>query len=178
VGGGIVFIEATRMRGKGRLTLTGSLGDVMKESAQAAKSWVRAHADELEIDPEDFENFDVHLHVPAGATPKDGPSAGVAMAVALASLFTGRPVRNDLAMTGEITLRGRVLPVGGVKEKVLGAVRAGITSVVLPHRNENDLDEIPESARKVLEFTFATDVREVLQTALAAPIAEEGTEER
>jgi ATP-dependent Lon protease len=173
VGGGIVFLEATKMKGKGNLRLTGSLGDVMKESAQAALSWVRANAESLGIDPEEFGKTEIHLHVPAGATPKDGPSAGVAMAIALASLMSGRPVRTDLAMTGEITLRGRVLPVGGIKEKVLGALRAGIRSVVLPKRNEIDLDDIPESAKEALEFTFAADVREVIDRALAG---ESGTE--
>jgi ATP-dependent Lon protease len=143
----------------------------MKESAQAALSWVRAHAGDLGIDPEEFAKSEVHLHVPAGATPKDGPSAGVAMAAALASLFSGRPVRTDLAMTGEITLRGRVLPVGGIKEKVLGAVRAGIRSVILPARNETDLEEIPESAREALEFSFAGDVRDVIEKALMEPAA-------
>jgi ATP-dependent Lon protease len=178
VGGGIVFLEATKMKGKGRLRLTGSLGDVMKESAQAALSWVRANAEDLGIDPEEFERTEIHLHVPAGATPKDGPSAGVAMATTLASLMTGRPVRTDLAMTGEITLRGRVLPVGGIKEKVLGAVRAGIRTVVLPKRNEIDLDDIPESAREALEFTFAADVRDVIQRALQTDGDDERKAER
>ncbi|MHC4470174.1 MAG: endopeptidase La, partial [Planctomycetota bacterium] len=165
-GGGIVFIEATRMRGKKGLLLTGLLGDVMKESAQAALSWVRANADSLGVDPEEFEKWDVHVHVPAGATPKDGPSAGVAIASALASLFTGRPVRATVAMTGEITLRGRVLPVGGIKEKVLGALAAGIDTVILPERNEKDLEEISETAREGLAFQFVKSVTEVLDHVL------------
>ena len=135
VGGDILFIEATRMPGDGKLILTGQLGDVMKESAQAALSLVKARAEQLGIAPEVLEKSDIHVHVPAGATPKDGPSAGVAMFVALASLLTGRPVRSDVAMTGEISLRGLVLPIGGVKEKVLAALRAGITTVMLPARN-------------------------------------------
>ncbi len=167
VGGDIVFIEVTRMRGEPALHLTGQLGDVMKESAQAALSWVRANAEELSIDPGEFERYEIHMHVPAGATPKDGPSAGVAMAAALASLFTGRPVRPTVAMTGEITLRGRVLPVGGIREKVLGALRAGIRTVVLPERNRKDLEEISESARNQLEFRFASEVTDVLEVALS-----------
>jgi ATP-dependent Lon protease len=166
VGGGIVFIEATRMRGKKGLLLTGLLGDVMKESAQAALSWIRANSEALGIDPEEFERWDVHVHVPAGATPKDGPSAGVAIASALASLFTGRTVSSKVAMTGEITLRGRVMPVGGIKEKVLGALAAGIETVILPERNEKDLEEIPEGAREGLTFHFTKDVTEVLDLAL------------
>jgi ATP-dependent Lon protease len=171
VGGGIIFLEATRMRGKGRLTLTGSLGDVMKESAQAALSWVRANAESLDIAPDEFDKWDVHLHVPAGAIPKDGPSAGVAMAVTLASLFAERPVRHDLAMTGEITLRGKVLPVGGIKDKVLGALRAGIRTVVLPAKNEKDLEEIPESAREQLDIRFAATVGDALEIALIGPVS-------
>ena len=154
------------MRGKGGLTLTGSLGDVMKESAQAALSFVRANAEALLIDPEDFERTDLHVHVPAGATPKDGPSAGVGLVTAIASIFTGRPVTSTVAMTGEITLRGKVLPVGGVKEKVLGALRAGIETIILPEKNEQDLLEIPEEAKQELEFRFVRDVTEVLEIAL------------
>jgi ATP-dependent Lon protease len=166
VGGEILFIEATKMPGKRGLTLTGSLGDVMKESAQAAMSFVRSNAASLGIDPEEFEKHDVHLHVPAGAIPKDGPSAGVAIAVALASLFTGRPVPASIAMTGEITLRGRVMPVGGVKEKVLGAIRAGIRTVILPARNEKDLEEIPPEGLAKLRFVFVSSVADVLIHAL------------
>jgi ATP-dependent Lon protease len=177
VGGEIIFIEATRMRGKKGLILTGSLGDVMKESAQAALSWVRANAEALGIDPEEFERHEVHVHVPAGATPKDGPSAGVALATALASLFADRRVRHTVAMTGEITLRGRVLPVGGVKEKVLGALRAGIRTVILPEKNRKDLEEIPDAARDQLDFRFASEVSEVLDIALSDPDGEE-TDER
>ena len=169
-GGDILFIEASQMVGKGNLILTGHLGDVMKESARAALSWVRTHVEELNISP-DFEKVDIHLHVPAGAVSKDGPSAGVAMTVALASLFTGRRVRGDVAMTGEITLRGSVLPVGGIKEKVLAAHRAGIKRVVLPDRNRKDMVDIPESVRKDLELSFVKRIQEVLeQTLEAAPV--------
>ena len=147
-GGDIIFIESARMTGQKGLTLTGSLGDVMKESAQAALSYIRSRANSLGIDDDFFEKSDIHLHVPAGAIPKDGPSAGVTMAACLASLMSGRPTRSDVAMTGEITLRGKVLPVGGIKEKVLAARRAGITTVVLPRRNEHDLEDIaPEALR-------------------------------
>jgi ATP-dependent Lon protease len=164
-GGDILFIEASQMTGKGNLILTGHLGDVMKESARAALSWVRTHVDELGIGP-DFEKVDIHLHVPAGAVSKDGPSAGVAMTVALASLFTGRRVRGDVAMTGEITLRGSVLPVGGIKEKVLAAHRAGIRRVVLPDRNRKDMVDIPESVRKDLELSFVKRIQDVLEQTL------------
>ena len=164
-GGDILFIEASQMTGKGNLILTGHLGDVMKESARAALSWVRTHGDELGIGP-DFEKVDIHLHVPAGAVSKDGPSAGVAMTVALASLFTGRRVRGDVAMTGEITLRGSVLPVGGIKEKVLAAHRAGIRRVVLPDRNRKDMVDIPESVRKDLELSFVKRIQDVLEQTL------------
>ena len=160
VGGDILFIEATRMKGKGHLTLTGQLGDVMRESAQIAHSFVRSKADQLGISADLFETTDVHLHVPAGAIPKDGPSAGVTMATALVSALAGRPARNDVAMTGEITLSGRVLPIGGVKEKVLGAVRAGITAVVLPKANEADLEDLPaESVAADLYEVDAVDAR-------------------
>jgi ATP-dependent Lon protease len=165
-GGDILFIEATRMPGKKSLTLTGSLGDVMKESAQAALSWVRSRAERLGIAPDFFEQSDLHLHVPSGAIPKDGPSAGVTMTTAIASLLTGRPVRPNLAMTGEITLRGRVLPVGGVKEKVLAARRAGIDTVILPRRNEKDLEDVPDSARTTMTFHFVETMDEVLELAL------------
>ncbi|MGC1818968.1 MAG: endopeptidase La, partial [Casimicrobiaceae bacterium] len=172
VGGDILFIEAARMPGGGRLILTGQLGDVMKESAQAALSLVKARSAQLGIAADMLEKSDVHVHVPAGATPKDGPSAGVAMFVALASLFTGRPVRSDVAMTGEISLRGLVLPIGGVKEKVLAALRAGIRTVMLPARNRRDLEEIPAEARGRLEFVWIEDVDQALATALA-PVAPE-----
>ncbi len=166
VGGDILFIEAARMPGAGKLILTGQLGDVMKESAQAALSLAKARAPDLGIAPELFEKSDIHVHVPAGATPKDGPSAGVAMFVALASLLTGRPVRNDVAMTGEISLRGLVLPIGGVKEKVLAALRAGITTVMLPQRNRRDLEDIPADAREQLTFVWIEDVDQAVATAL------------
>ncbi|MCL4763133.1 MAG: endopeptidase La [Burkholderiales bacterium] len=166
VGGDILFIEAARMPGGGKLVLTGQLGDVMKESAQAALSLMKARAASLGLAPESFEKSDVHVHVPAGATPKDGPSAGVAMFLALASLFTGRTVRSDVAMTGEISLRGLVLPIGGVKEKVLAALRAGITTVMLPARNRRDLEDIPEDARERLTFVWIDTVDEAIAAAL------------
>jgi ATP-dependent Lon protease len=166
MGGDIVFIEATKMSGKKGLTLTGHLGEVMKESAQAALSYVRSRAERLGIKPDFFENLDVHIHVPAGAVPKDGPSAGVTIATALASLLSGRLVRHDIAMTGEITLRGRVLPVGGIKEKVLGARRAGITTVILPKRNEKDLEDVPEHIRTAMRFIFVDTIDELLEHAL------------
>jgi ATP-dependent Lon protease len=165
-GGDILFIESTRMSGKKGLILTGHLGEVMKESAQAALSWIRSRADRLGIPPDFFESADIHLHVPAGAIPKDGPSAGVTMATSLASLLTGRPVRPNLAMTGEITLRGKVMPVGGIKEKVLAARRAGIDTVILPQRNEKDLEDVPESARRSMRFVFVDTMDEVLEHAL------------
>jgi ATP-dependent Lon protease len=166
-GGDVLFVEATMMpSGEERLVLTGMLGDVMRESAQAAVSYVRSNAEALEIDPELFENRTIHVHVPAGAIPKDGPSAGVTIMTALASLATRRPVRGDLAMTGEITLRGKVLPVGGIKEKVLAAHRAGIRSLILPARNERDLEDVPEELRRQLEFIFVDDAEEVLRHAL------------
>ena len=165
-GGEILFIEATRMRGRGNITLTGQIGDVMKESASAAFSLLRSRADELGIDAEQLANSDIHIHVPAGAVPKDGPSAGVAMFTALASLMTNRPVRKEVAMTGEITLRGLVLPIGGLKEKTLAAKRAGITDVVIPKRNEKDLVEVPEEVRTELVFHPVSHVDEVLEIAL------------
>ena len=166
VGGDILFIEATRMKGKGALTLTGQLGEVMRESAQIAYNYVRSQATELGLDPDLFERIDIHVHVPAGAIPKDGPSAGVAMVSAIASLLTGQPVRCDVGMTGEITLRGRVLPVGGVKMKVLAAHRAGLTTVVLPKRNEADLDELPDDVRGSMTFIAVQTIDEVLQVTL------------
>ena len=172
VGGDILFIEATRMPGNGKLILTGQLGDVMKESAQAALSLVKGRSERLGIAPETLEKSDVHVHVPAGATPKDGPSAGVAMFVALASLFTGRIVRNDVAMTGEISLRGLVLPIGGVKEKVLAALRAGITTVMLPGRNQRDLEDIPADARERLKIVWVENVDDAVAVALSPAKAE------
>jgi ATP-dependent Lon protease len=169
VGGEILFIEATRMHGTGKLQLTGQLGDVMKESAQAALSWVRTRAASLKI-PEDFlEKHDIHIHIPAGGMPKDGPSAGVTMMSALVSLLTGIRIRHDVAMTGEITLRGRVLPVGGIKEKVLAAHRAGIKRVILPERNVADLEEVPKEIKEELEFIGVSHMTEVLKLALEDP---------
>jgi ATP-dependent Lon protease len=168
VGGDILFVEATRVPGRNKLILTGQLGDVMKESAQAALTLIKARASDLGIDPGLFEKSDVHIHVPAGAIPKDGPSAGVAMFTALASLLTGRTVRSDTAMTGEISLRGLVLPIGGVKEKVLAATRAGITTVMLPSRNRKDLEDVPESARKQVRFVWLERVDDAIAAALDA----------
>jgi ATP-dependent Lon protease len=170
VGGDILFVEASRMAGNGRLIMTGQLGEVMKESAQAALTLVKSHGAGLGLGSEVFRRNDVHIHVPAGAIPKDGPSAGVAMFVALASLAMGTPVRSDCAMTGEISLRGLVLPVGGIKEKVLAALRAGITTVLLPARNEKDLDDIPEDARQQLQFVWLNTVDDALLTAIGAPV--------
>ena len=171
MGGEVLFIEATALPGGGGLTLTGQLGDVMKESAQAARSYLWSHATEFGIDPEVIKHNGVHLHVPAGAIPKDGPSAGVTMASALASLYTGRKVRSDTAMTGEITLSGLVFPVGGIKEKVLSAFRAGIRRIVLPAQNETDTEDIPEDVRKQLEIIPATRVSDVLNAVLEAGVA-------
>ena len=168
VGGDILFIEASRTPGSGRLILTGQLGEVMKESAQAALTLVKSRLSSLQLDATAFDKIDVHVHVPAGAIPKDGPSAGVAMFIALASLFLNRPVHNDVAMTGEISLRGLVLPVGGIKEKVLAALAAGITRVMLPARNRKDLDEIAPEARQRLEFVFLDEVGQALQGAIEA----------
>jgi len=166
VGGDILFVEASRTGGDGRLILTGQLGDVMKESAQAALTLVKTRAASLGIDAGSFEKSNVHVHVPAGAIPKDGPSAGVAIFVALASLFVDRPVRNDTAMTGEISLRGLVLPVGGIKDKVLAAMRAGIARVLLPARNRRDLEEVPREARERLEFIFLENVDDAVCQAM------------
>ncbi len=168
-GGDILFVESTRMPGKGELRLTGSLGDVMRESAEAARSWLRTHAGDFALEREAFENSDVHVHVPAGGVPKDGPSAGIAMVTSLASLFTGRPARPDVAMTGEITLRGKVLPVGGIKEKVLAAKRAGIARVVLPERNRRDLEEVPAELLEGLALEFVGGIDEALRHTLSAP---------
>jgi ATP-dependent Lon protease len=175
VGGAILFIEATKMPGKGKLTLTGQLGDVMKESATAALSYVRANAERFGIAKNFVDDSDIHIHVPAGGMPKDGPSAGVTMMTALVSLLTGIRVRHDVAMTGEITLRGRVLPIGGLKEKVLAAHRAGIKRLIVPERNRGDLDEVPEEVKNGLEFVFATRMEQVIEAALEEkPVAKGG----
>ena len=168
-GGDILFIEATAMPGAKSLILTGHLGDVMKESAQAALSFVRSHSAQFGLEDEYFQKHDIHIHIPAGATPKDGPSAGVTMATAITSLVTGRPVRPDLAMTGEITLQGLAMPVGGIKEKILAAHRAGIKIVALPERNRNDLEEVPESIRKEMTFHLVKRVDEILDIAFEKP---------
>jgi ATP-dependent Lon protease len=172
MGGEVLFIEATALPGGSGLTLTGQLGDVMKESAQAARSYLWSHAAEFNISPNAIKENGVHLHVPAGAIPKDGPSAGVTMASALASLYTGRRVRSDTAMTGEITLSGLVFPVGGIKEKVLAAHRAGIRRIILPDRNEADTEEIPEDVLKELEIIPAMRVSDVLNAALETEATE------
>lgn len=166
VGGETLAVECAVMPGSGGLKLTGQLGDVMKESAMAALSWIRAHAVEYGLEPDFHKNLDIHIHVPEGAVPKDGPSAGVTMATALLSALTDRPVRQDVAMTGEITLRGRVLPIGGVKEKLLAAYRAGIRTILLPRENEKDLEEIPEHVLKTFTIHFAENIKDVLKTAL------------
>jgi ATP-dependent Lon protease len=164
-GGDILFVECARVPGNGKLILTGQLGDVMKESAQAALSLVKARSSALGIDESVFEKSDIHLHVPAGAIPKDGPSAGVAMFIAIVSLLTGRTVKNDTAMTGEISLRGLVLPVGGIKNKVLAAMRAGITTVLLPERNKKDFEDVPEAARKAMNFVWLSTVDDAIAAA-------------
>ncbi len=174
VGGDIMFVEASVMRGKGDLVLTGQLGDVMKESARAALTYAKSHADQLGIPEEAFADSDIHIHVPAGAIPKDGPSAGVTMATALVSALSKQQARHDLAMTGEVTLRGRVLPIGGVKEKVLGAVRAGIRTIVLPKENGPDLDDLPEDVRQQLDVHLVEDLDEVLTLALRGARFEAG----
>jgi ATP-dependent Lon protease len=169
-GGDIVFIEASKMPGGKTLTITGQLGDVMKESAQAALTWVRSRAAALGIDPYFFDTHDIHLHVPAGAVPKDGPSAGVTLAVALTSLLVDIPVCPDVAMTGELTLRGRLLPVGGVKEKVLAARRAGLRRVILPARNARDLEELNADVRESMDFLLVENMDDALAVALARPL--------
>jgi ATP-dependent Lon protease len=166
VGGDVLFIEATRMRGRGQLILTGSLGEVMKESAQTAVSYLRSQAKKLDLDFDDYGKFDLHIHVPAGATPKDGPSAGVTICAALASLMSKRRVRSDVAMTGEISLRGRVLRVGGIKEKVLAAARFGVKQVILPEGNQPDWEDVPAEVRAKLKVHFVRQISEVLQLAL------------
>jgi ATP-dependent Lon protease len=172
-GGDIMFVEASTMRGKGELVLTGQLGDVMKESARAAWTYARSHAAGLRI-PDDMFDRDVHIHVPAGAVPKDGPSAGVTMATALVSALSGRSARHDVAMTGEITLRGRVLPIGGVKEKVLGAVRAGICEIILPKENLPDLEDLPADVRQKLVVHPVSELGEVLALTLRGATFKEG----
>jgi ATP-dependent Lon protease len=170
-GGEIMFIEATRMPGTGRTTVTGQLGDVMRESVQAAYSYVRSKAHELEIEEKKFSEHDIHIHFPAGAIPKDGPSAGVAIATCIASVMGDRPVRHDVAMTGEITLRGTVLPIGGLNEKAVAARRAGLKTVLVPRANEKDLVEVPEELREALEFVLVESMDQVLQRALERPVA-------
>ena len=171
VGGEILYVEASKMRGKGVLTLTGQLGDVMKESAQAAMSYTRAHTQKLNIDEKFFDKNEIHVHVPAGAIPKDGPSAGVTMFTSIVSLLTGKPVRKDVAMTGEITLTGKVLPVGGIKEKALAAARQKIKTLILPYKNKKDLFEVPENIRRKMKFIFARTVDEVLEAALVKDVS-------
>jgi ATP-dependent Lon protease len=170
VGGDILFIESTRVPGSGKLILTGQLGDVMKESAQAALSLLKSQAARLGIDTNLFDKSDVHIHVPAGAIPKDGPSAGVSMFTSLVSLFTNKTVSSDLAMTGEISLRGLVLPIGGVKEKTVAAHRAGIRKVLLPARNRKDLEDVPKSVRDDVEFVFCERVDDVIREALGIQV--------
>jgi ATP-dependent Lon protease len=165
-GGEVLYVEASLSRGRGNLTLTGQLGDVMKESAQAAVSYARAHAKKLGIEEDFYQKRDIHIHVPSGAIPKDGPSAGITMATALISALTKKPVSRDVAMTGEITLRGRVLPIGGLKEKSLAAFRAGIKTIVIPDRNAKDLDEIPKPLRRKLHWVPAASMSDVLRIAL------------
>jgi ATP-dependent Lon protease len=171
-GGDVLFVEATGMRGKEGFVLTGQLGDVMKESARIALSYVRGHADELGVDPAQFADREFHVHVPAGAIPKDGPSAGITMTTALASLLSGRPVKHTVGMTGEVTLQGRVLPIGGLKQKVLAAHAAGLTDVIMPERNRGDLDDVPEDVREAMTFHPVMSIDEVLDVALEPARAE------
>ncbi|HEY6930301.1 MAG TPA: S16 family serine protease, partial [Thermoanaerobaculia bacterium] len=172
-GGEILAVETSLLKGKGNLTLTGSLGDVMQESARAGVSYVRSRAEMYDADPNFHEKFDIHIHVPEGAIPKDGPSAGITMAVSLFSAVTKIPVLKDVAMTGEVTLRGKVLPVGGIKDKVLAAYRAGIRTVILSVENDKDLDELPEEIRKEMEFHLVSNMDEVIKVAMegVAPTA-------
>jgi ATP-dependent Lon protease len=168
-GGEILFIEATRMPGAKGFQVTGSVGNVMQESARAALSYVRSHASEIGIQKDFFDKTDIHLHIPAGSQPKDGPSAGVTMATALVSLISGRPVKKGVSMTGEITLRGQVMPVGGIKEKMLAAHRAGLKTIILPKRNQLDVEDVPDEVRKTMTFVFAESVNDVLKAALEKP---------
>ena len=165
-GGDVLFIETTSMPGKDDFVLTGQLGDVMKESARIALSYVRGHAEELGLDADGFDKREFHIHVPAGAIPKDGPSAGITMTTALTSLLTGRPVKHTVGMTGEVTLQGRVLPIGGLKQKVLAAHAAGLTDVIIPERNRGDLDDVPEEVREEMTFHPVMTIGEVLELAL------------
>ena len=179
VGGEVLFVEASVMKGKGGLTLTGHLGEVMKESVQAALSYIRSKSAELNLDEDFLSTLDIHVHVPAGAIPKDGPSAGVTMATALVSALARIPVRKDVAMTGEITLRGKVLPIGGLKEKMLAAIRAGITTIIIPEENKKDLEEIPKHILKKVKVVTARVIDDVLRVALVnypppAPAAQAG----
>jgi ATP-dependent Lon protease len=169
-GGDIIFVEASRMTGKKELLLTGSLGEVMQESAKTALSYIRAHAADFAIDPAIFAQSDLHIHVPSGATPKDGPSAGVTIATALISLFTNRPARRDVAMTGELTLSGRILPIGGVKEKILAARRAGVTVILLPERNRDHLRDLDSKLLAGLDVRCVSSVAEVVAATLLAPL--------
>src|SRR6185312_1964529 len=170
-GGDVLFIESLKMKGKGVLVLTGQLGEVMRESAQAAYSYAKSRAKELEIDEEDFSTFDLHIHIPEGAIPKDGPSAGITLATAMVSALSSRPIRKDVAMTGEITLRGNVLPVGGIKEKVLAARRARVSTIILPAQNKRDLDEVPKEPFKDIRFVFVDHMRQVFREALKEKVA-------
>jgi len=176
-GGDLLSIEVSVMPGKGNLTLTGQLGEVMQESAQAALTYARAHADELGIEIDDFDKIDIHIHVPEGAIPKDGPSAGITMATALISALTGRKVACDVAMTGEITLRGRVLPIGGLKEKALAAHRAGLKTLLIPKGNEKDLVDIPQNVRRRLNIVLVERMEQVLDIALRPPEPDEEDDE-
>ena len=169
-GGEVLYVEASLIRGKGELIVTGQIGEVMQESARAALSYARAYLDTVGVSTNTFENLDIHIHVPAGAIPKDGPSAGIAMATALISVVTQRPVDKDVAMTGEITLRGRVLPIGGLKEKALGALRAGIKTVIIPAKNNKELQEIPAAIKRKLRFVPVHNMDAVLEQALLAPV--------
>jgi ATP-dependent Lon protease len=171
VGGDVLFIEALKMKGKGNLVLTGQLGEVMRESAQAAYSYAKSRAKELEINEDDFSNYDIHIHIPEGAIPKDGPSAGITLATAMVSALAQRPIRKDVAMTGEITLRGNVLPIGGVKEKVLAARRARVSTIILPQQNRRDMDEVPKEPFKDIRFVFVDNVRQVFREALKDKVA-------
>ncbi len=173
-GGEIMFVEVNLMPGKGSLTLTGQLGEVMQESAQAALTYTRSQAEALDIADEMFERIDIHIHVPEGAVPKDGPSAGISLAVALISAFTNRPVHRDMSMTGEITLRGRMLPIGGVREKALAARRSGIKTFVLPRKNQSDLQDIPKKLRQDINFVLVDHVDEVLDVVLFPPDKKNG----